>query len=204
MSFINRVDSFFANKSKNDKYILFSLPLIIALFIIYTFEVSYVQKVQHGKKEQIKTLQTATTDIDSFIKNAPQNIEALTLQSSVIKKEIIAKEMQLKLLSEKIEIAKIKKYSKERSGIVLAQIYSVASKCNTSIINSKTISPDNNKSGFIPNSKIILQVRSDSFTSLLNFIDKIEEINEPTTINSIEIKSDLSALINIDIWGHEN
>ncbi len=204
MNYISRLDSFFSNKSRNDKYILFSMPIILALFLIYTFEVSYVHKAQYVKKEQIKTLQTATDDISYFISNAPQNIQTLTAQSSIIKKEIIAKEMQLKLLNEKILISKIKKYSKERSGIVLAEIYTIASKYNTTITSSKALSPDVNKSGFIPNSKIILQVKSNSFVSLLGFIDKIEEINEPVTINSMEIKSDLSAAIYLDIWGHEN
>lgn len=201
-SILDKLDNFFANKRTNDKRIMLITPALITLLLIYEFEIPQVNKAQMEKKAQIAELDNVSKDLNEFINSAPDTINMLTAKDAQIKAKIVDQKRLIQELNEKISISEITKFAQERSAVVFASIYELASKYNIKINNARSKISDYNQSGFAPNAEIHLDVLAPSFTSLLAFIDKIEEINEPTTIRDLSIGRDLNASIVIDIWGH--
>jgi hypothetical protein len=199
---LDKLDAFFANKRTNDKRIILATPALIVLFLMYQFEVPYIQNASIAKKQEAAELKESLKDVNEYLTNAPDLISTLSAKDIQIKQDIETKKLLIDELNNKISISEVTKYAKERSMIVFENIYNIASSNKIRIIDANSSIGESNKSGFAPNAIINLKIAAPSYPALLSFVDKIEKINEPITIKKLSIDSDLNASMRIDIWGH--
>lgn len=199
--YLQKIDSFFKEKSQKDTYMVYIMIFGVIAALAYPFYDLSVDEFNDAKQKVANVKSKISID-ETYLKANPQvKIDKLNIKIKSLGAELkITKDNNL-YIKEKIETISSLIYDEVSWGEYLNSISINAKRYNMKIINFTNKYSDNNESfGHILD--ITLQVRG-GFTSTIKFINALEKSELVVDVHDISIKAEdaLNTNLNISVWG---
>lgn len=199
---LQRIDSFFREKSQKDTYMVYIMIIIIFFVLAYPF---YESSTNELKNIQDKVTQvTAKIDADkNYLKiNTEAKITQISEDILSLENNLVTLKEQNSYIKEKIEAISSLIYNEKAWGEYLNSVSIHAKNHNIKIVNFMNTYSLDSEASFGHVLDISLNINGD-YLNIVKFINSLEQSELVVDIHDLDIKAQkiLNAKIDISVWG---
>lgn len=199
---LQKIDSFFKEKSQKDTYIVYSMIVVVFFAVAYPFYDLSMNEFESQKKK----VQDITAKIDSdklYLKvNTEAKVAMLVQEIKGLEVELVAQKERNNYIKEKIEAISSLIYDERAWGEYLNSVSINAKKHNIKIINFANSYSENNESAFGHVLDIALEVKG-NYLDTVKFMNSLEQSELVVDVHDFNIKAQdaLNTNLDISVWG---
>lgn len=199
---LQKIDSFFKEKSQKDTYIVYSMIVVVFFAAAYPFYDLSMNEFESQKKK----VQDITAKIDSdklYLKvNTEAKVAMLVQEIKGLEVELVAQKERNNYIKEKIEAISSLIYDERAWGEYLNSVSINAKKHNIKIINFANSYSENNESAFGHVLDIALEVKG-NYLDTVKFMNSLEQSELVVDVHDFNIRAQdaLNTNLDISVWG---
>jgi Tfp pilus assembly protein PilO len=199
--YLQRIDSFFKEKSKKDTYMFYIIIFGLAAALAYPFYDSSLNEFNAAKK-RVKDIKVKINADNMYLKANPQaKIDRLDMDIKKLEAQLLVMKENNQYIKDKIETISSLIYDEVRWGEYLNSVSINAKKHNIKIINFTNSYTEHNESfGHVLD--IGLKVAG-NYSNTVRFISSLEKSELVVDLHDFHIQAgkDLNASLDISVWG---
>jgi len=200
-NYLQRIDSYFKEKSQKDVYMIYIMIFALSAALAYPFYDLSLDEFENSKNKVKEVSRKINADKAYLRANPESNIDKLNTEIKKLEAELLVTKDNNQYIKSKIETISSLIYDEVAWGQYLSSISINAKKHRMKIINFTNSYSENNESfGHILD--ITLKVKG-SHSNTMKFINSLEQSELVVDIHDFNIKAQdaLSTDLNISVWG---
>lgn len=199
---LQKIDTFFKEKSKKDVYMVYIMVASILFFLAYPFYNLSINEFNTSKDKVGDFLTKINTDEIYLRVNTEAVVSKLIQDIKQFEDELLVQKERNRYIKEKIEAISYLLYNEKAWGEYLNSVSINAKNNNIKIVSFTNSYSKNNNSSFGHVLDISLSVKG-SYLDTLKFINSLEQSELVVDIHNFNIKAQdsLNTNLSISVWG---